>query len=209
MLNNTLGERVYQKIRGDILSGRYAPGDRLLFEDIARESGVSMTPVKEAFMLLEKEGLVFTVSRKGTFVRKFSRRDLEEFYQIRLALEMLAVDLACARGMSEEGEAELREICGVLEAHIENGDAAECVMDDVRFHGALVRLGGNDQLAKLMSALPLTNLFNMIDMADFYLSHGGDYLAEHRRIVRLLRKGDSEGVKKILRRHISTGGTSP
>lgn len=207
MLNNTLGERVHQRIRRDIISGKYAPGDRLLFELIAKETGVSMTPVKEAFMLLEKEGLVHTVARKGTFVREFSRQDLEEYYQIRLVLEMLAVDLACAKGLSDGDEAELRDVCDVLETHIENGDASECVMDDIRFHSCLVRASGNRQLTNLVNTLPLTNLFNMVKRADFYLSHGADYLGEHRRIIKLLRKGDAESIKKILQKHIDVNRT--
>lgn len=207
MINNTLGERVHQIIRRDIISGKYPPGTRLFFETIAKETGVSMTPVKEAFMLLEKEGLVFTVARKGTFVRELSARDLDEYYQIRLALEALAVDLICARGLSEDDEAGLKQICDSLERHIKNQDAAECVMDDVRFHNQLVRASGNAQLLHLINTLPLTNLFNMLNWADFYLSRGNDYLAEHRRIIQHLRKRDAECIKKLLHKHIDVNRT--
>lgn len=203
MLNNTLGERVHQRIRNDIISGKYRPGERLLFEAIAKETGVSMTPVKEAFMLLEKEGLVRTLPRKGTFVRELARRDLEELYQIRLALELLAADLVRARGLGADDETDLKAICDSLEAHIAAGDASACVMDDIRFHSRLVRAGGNAQLERMVNTLPLTNLFSMLDRAQHYLSRGGDYLAEHRRIVRLLRRDDAEGVRKLLKRHIS------
>ena len=207
-MNSTLGERVHEIVRENILAGKYRPGERLFFEAIAKETGVSMTPIKEAFMLLEKEGLVVTVSRKGTFVRELSREDIAEYCQIRHALEALAVDLACARGLAREDEKALYEICDSLEKHISQCDAGHCVLDDVRFHNRLVEAGGNRQLVKLVTTLPLTNLFNMVQKSQYYLQHGMIFLNEHRRIVRLLKKGDAEAVKKIMRGHITNGDYS-
>ncbi|MCC8190186.1 MAG: GntR family transcriptional regulator [Planctomycetes bacterium] len=206
--NSTLGERVHAIIRQDILSGRYRPGERLFFETIAREVGVSMTPIKEAFMLLEKEGLVVTAARKGTFVREFTRQDILEFYQIRLALESLAVDLICGAGLTAAAESRFGAICDSLQRHIDLEDATGCVVDDVDFHTHLAQASGNGQLLVLVNSLPLTNLFNLVRKAEFYLQHGQKFLAEHRRIVRLLGKGDAARIKEILRRHITTGDHS-
>lgn len=206
--NSTLGERVHEIIRDDILAGRYQPGERLFFEAVARETGVSMTPIKEAFMLLEKEGLVVSVARKGTFVRELSADDIREYYQIRRALEALAVDLVCAKGLAPEDEKALRETCDILENHIVQGDAGQSVLDDVRFHCRMVDAAGNRQLSKLVKTLPLTNLFNMVQESQYYLANGKIYLGEHRRIIRLLKKGDGETVKKMLFRHITAGDLS-
>ena len=206
--HSTLGERVHKVIRQDIIAGKYKPGERLFFESIAKETGVSMTPVKEAFMLLEREGLVVSIPRKGTFVRELSKRDIEEFYQIRLALESLAVDIICAEGLSVTDEEKLKRICDDLERHIQENDAVKCVLDDVNFHNQLVQASASVQLGKLVNTLPLTNLSNLVQRAGFYLQHGRDFLEEHRRILRLLRKREGDRIKEILVKHITTGDHS-
>lgn len=204
-INNTLGERVHEIIRQDIIAGRYNPGERLFFEVIAKEIGVSMTPVKEAFMLLEREGLVVTAARKGTFVRELSKRDVQEYCQVRLALESLAVDLICAGGLGSEDERELRRVCDDMERHIAQKDAVGCIMDDVLYHRHLVIAGRNSQLVRLIGTLPLTNLYNMVRKTPYYLQHGEAFLGEHKQFIELLRKKEAAQAKELLEKHITAG----
>ncbi len=206
--NSTLGERVHEIIRQDIIAGRYNPGERLFFENIAKEIGVSMTPIKSAFMLLEKEGLVISVARKGTFVRELTRRDVVEYCRIRLALECLAVDHIGENTLAEEDEKKLQAICASMERHIANNDAAHCILDDINFHKQLVVASGNDQLLKMINSLPLTNLYNLVRKSPHYLQYGKGFLEEHRRMIRLLRKGDIQAIKAILAKHITAGDHS-
>lgn len=204
-MQSTLGERLHEIIRQEIFAGKYKPGERLFYESIARDTGVSMTPIKEAFMLLEKEGLVVTLARKGTFVRELSEKDLTEFSQIRLALESLSVDLICRNGLAAEDETEFEAICDSLEKHIRMEDAKACVLDDIHYHKQLVIASGNSQLVKMIDTLPLTNLFNLVEKAPYYLRHGEFFLAEHRKMLRLLNKRDAARVKEVLGKHITTG----
>lgn len=207
-INNTLGERVHEIVRQDIIAGRYAPGERLFFETVARDIGVSMTPVKEAFMLLEREGLVVTVARKGTFVRELSKQDVEEYCQIRLALESLAVELICRNGLTAENEKSLDDICVRMEQHIKAKDAGKCVLDDMEYHRRLVMASGNEQLIKLINTLPLTNLYSMVKKTPYYLQHGAVFLVEHKRIIALLREGGGVKIQELLKKHITAGDHS-
>lgn len=201
-LKSTLGERLYELIRQDIFAGKYKPGERLFFETIARDTGMSMTPIKEAFMLLEREGLVVTRARKGTFVREWTTRDLVEHTQIRLALELLAAELVCQKGLSDEHEEAFRTICDGLAEHIRAGDAKGCVSDDVLYHRRLVLASGNAQLIHLIETLPFTNLLNLAERAQHYLEHGDYFLAEHRKILEMLERKDIESLRKMLVHHI-------
>ena len=99
MKNDTLGERIFKELKNDILSGFYAPGERLLNEKVAERLGVSMTPVKDALLRLEQEGLVNIIPRRGCFVTQLTDRDIMEYSQIRMSLESLAIDLACTQNL--------------------------------------------------------------------------------------------------------------
>ncbi len=202
-MQSTLGERLYEVIRQDIFAGKYKPGERLFFEQIAKDSSISMTPVKEAFMLLEREGLVVTIARKGTFVREITPRDLVEYVQIRLALELLAAELICENGLSAEDETRFEEICAQLEQHIKEEDAKNCVFDDVLYHRQLIAASGSKQLRRVTETMPFINLLNLMQKAKHYLEHGEYFLKEHRKIVRLLKKRDMDGLRSMLIHHIS------
>ena len=88
----SLGSRVFQKIREDILSGRYKEHDELKENTLGKELGVSRTPVREALRQLELEGLVTIIPNRGAYVKGISRKDIWDIYVMRSMLEGL-----CAR----------------------------------------------------------------------------------------------------------------
>ncbi len=200
--HSTIGEKVHTILREDILTGKYKPGERLFFKKIAEEHEVSMTPIKEAFLRLEREGLVTIKTRKGTCVREFSKKNIIEYYQIRLALEDLAVELICEKGLSKDSENLLLKSCDRMTEHIKENNLSKCIADDITFHTLLVKASGNHLLFELISTLPLTNLFNFTKHSDVYVKKAGFYLEQHHKIITLLKEKKVSGAKKLLRRHI-------
>ena len=93
----TSAERVYDDLRAAIIGGEYAPGERLRAEARAARFGTSRTPVREALMLLEGDGLVEIEPRRGAVVRSFDPADLVDLYEVRALLEARAAGLAAAR----------------------------------------------------------------------------------------------------------------
>ena len=87
-----LTDTIYELLRDRILNGRYTPGERLPVDQIARQLGVSQTPVKGALGLLVSEGLVRTSPRRGTYVTEIDERTFTESLAIRAALEQLAAE---------------------------------------------------------------------------------------------------------------------
>ena len=96
-----LRDIVFEALREAIIAGQLRPGERLMEVQIADELGVSRTPVREAIRKLELEGFVIMVPRKGAYVSDISIKDITDVFEIRRALEGLAVELA-ARRMTED-----------------------------------------------------------------------------------------------------------
>ncbi len=100
---------VVPTLREAIVEGLLPPGSRLSEVLLAKQLNVSRTPMREAFSLLEREGLVTVVTRVGAFVRAVSARDVDEIYTVRAALESLAVSLAASK-LTALGRAQLDEV---------------------------------------------------------------------------------------------------
>ena len=96
-----LRDVVFQTLRRAILMGELEPGERLMELALTEKLGVSRTPVREAIRMLEKEGLVEMIPRKGAAVSRITEKDLQDVLEVRCALEELAVGIACER-MTED-----------------------------------------------------------------------------------------------------------
>lgn len=196
---NQLREAVYRHLKDLLLSGRFAPGERLSEPLLAQELGVSRTPVREAFMRLAEEGLVELVPGKGARVRRFSPEEVEEVYGVRALLEGEAARLAALRAtLWELGELEER-LKAIDEAPRE--DYAEQMRRDLEFHRALVRLSGNRTLFRLYEDL-LSSLA-LIRSALPTLSQEETTREEHRAILEALKARDPEGAKRAVEAHVA------
>lgn len=195
---NQVREAVYGHLKDLLLSGRFAPGERLSEPLLAQELGVSRTPVREALMRLAEEGLVELVPGKGARVRAFSPEEVEEVYGVRALLEGEAAREAALRATPwelAELEARLRAID---EAEAE--DYPEQMRRDLEFHRALVRLSGNKTLFRLYEDL-LSSLA-LVRSALPNLSQEEATRREHWAILEALRRRDPEGAKQAVEAHV-------
>ena len=122
-----LREVVFEALRDAIVHGEFEPGERLLEVALAKRLGVSRTPVREAIRMLELEGLVVMVPRKGAEVARITEKDLRDALEIRLSLEELAVELACKR-IDEDGRLRLREACENFREAVRSGRVPDIVV---------------------------------------------------------------------------------
>lgn len=201
MINNTLSERVFEHIKDDILMGVMKPGDRLLYEKLAEKLNVSLTPVKEALLMLEQEGLVKTVPRKGAYVTQLTNRDVLEYTQIRLALECLAVDILCEKKEPTDFSM-LRQINRELEIATKSKDTGECMNKDIKFHYAIVTLCDNKRLSDLINQLPLSNFYGHMGTQQIMVERGKLILVEHSQIIEALAAKDAGRTKSLLKQNI-------
>lgn len=142
LIKVTLADQAHQELRARIVSGRLRGGERLLPNELAADLGISPTPVKEACLKLEADGLVVNSSRRGMVVRDFTVEDVEELYAARMLLEKGAVEVAFDAGQLDEAlHAQLLES---LAKHREFAtsatldDLSKALFHDRSFHTVLV-----------------------------------------------------------------------
>lgn len=131
-------QMVGEQLRAAIASGELAAGERLNEVAVAKQLGVSPTPVREAFRDLEQAGLIEVVPYRGARVRPLTERDLSEIYSMRAHLEQMGIRLAYPR-MDESDFQRLEELIRVMEERAKGDDLAGVVAHDVEFHRHIMR----------------------------------------------------------------------
>jgi len=201
--HNNLSEKTYERIKDAILRGDLPPGERLLFDQLIKNLGVSRTPIREAVVRLEKEGFLVSVPRKGTYVKKFSKKDIKEIYEVREVLEALAAQLAATLITGKELQA-MRDICRKFKDSIEKRKIQSCVRMDLKFHSFLMEVSGNDKLVQVMRIFNLQALSIFITGPEYWTRVEG-YVKEHLAIIEALSRHDSDLVETLTREHIRKG----
>jgi DNA-binding GntR family transcriptional regulator len=194
-------ERVFLSLKDGILTGRYAPGQRLIESDLTAELGVSRGPLREAFRKLTAEGLVESVPNRGAVVRRLSHKETQELFQIRGALEALAARLASENiglpGVRERFEQAVAPIWNDTPRNV-----GLTYLDENRiFHQAVADVSGNEQLAALcrQMQLPLImfQLSGMLTPETLALSN-----LEHRQVANAILAGDADAASAGMKAHL-------
>jgi DNA-binding GntR family transcriptional regulator len=145
----SLRGRVFNKIREDILSGKFKENDELKEIAIGEELGVSRTPVREAFRQLELEGLISIVPNKGAYVTGVTMKDVKDIYMIRSKLEGLCASWSCEHITDEQLE-EMEENIYLAKFHAERGHFDQMAELDSRFHEILYESCDSKRLEHLL-----------------------------------------------------------
>lgn len=209
-----LRDVVFHTLRKAILKGELKPGERLMEVKLANKLGVSRTPIREAIRMLELEGLVEMVPRKGASVAKITKRDLEDVLEVRCALEQLAVELACTRITPEELmelKIALREFATCIhtyQAHIQNQgvstqdtDVMALAQKDVEFHDIIFAATGNRRLIQLINNLSEQMYRYRVEYLKDVSTHT-QLIAEHEAIVKNIEDHNITAAKENITNHI-------
>ncbi len=195
---SVLADQVKDRILEGILNGYYPPDSRIVETQVARELGTSQAPVREALRGLEALGVVEITPFRGARVRRPSRREIIEAYEVRSTLEALAARLMVPR----LSDADLADLAGHLEqmrASARGGDGHAVAEADARFHGRIVELADNGTLAKVWRSLePFSRTYITLVVPGADPQWSADL---HAPILAALERRDSEEVVGALRRH--------
>ena len=195
-----LRDVVFNTLRQAILTGEMKPGERLLEIHLANKLGVSRTPIREAIRMLELEGLVIMVPRRGAQVAQITEKSMSDVLEVRCALDVLAVELACERITTEAVE-ELREACREFEKATTTKDVHVIAKADVAFHDIIFKAAGNPRLTQMIN-----NLAEQMYRYRFeYIKDESQHqmlVKEHCLICESIEKRDVEGAKEAIRKHI-------
>jgi DNA-binding GntR family transcriptional regulator len=195
-----LREVVSETMRDAIVNGTLKPGERLMEIQLAEELGVSRTPVREAIRKLELEGFVVMIPRRGTYVAGLSIKDINEVFEIRTALDVLAAGLAAERITEEELE-QMERLMVEIGEHIDKGDMEAIIALDSEFHDVLYKASRNDRLVGIINNLrEQFTRFRSISIA--YPGRLKNTLEEHRHLVEAIAQRNPDVAQQLAREHM-------
>jgi DNA-binding GntR family transcriptional regulator len=197
-ITKTRHEAAAERLRQAILHGRYQPGQRLKQQELAREFGCSVIPIREALHQLAVEGFVVLDPQKGARVATMDSRTLEEVYEVRILLEGLATRRAVER-MTPEAIARIRVILEKMDRP--DLSPSEWLALNWEFHNSIYVCADQEFLRKMISNLRLTlETYLRLDLAK--LTQYSQGRREHRRIFRACLRGDAKAAARHTEAHL-------
>jgi len=195
----TKSDTVASWLRSEVLAGRLQPGTQLLQEDIAEQLGVSSTPVREAFGMLEAEGFLERRPHRGVVVASRNEDDVADANRIRTVLETYAVKEMTKR-LDPEAIAEMERHLGDAQAAMLAGDTAAFRRASNGFHLAIIRGARSRSLSEIMNYMvPRSQLYSPVS-SEWMPTR----LAQHQRILEAIRAGDGKRAADLLTHHHQT-----
>lgn len=194
-------KNTYEQLKSKIIDGHLDPGKRLTEEHLAKELGVSRTPIREALRKLESEGLIKPLARRGFVVAGNSKEEVEELFEIRAVLEGYSLRVVCG-SVSEEIFKELDRCINKAEEALRKNQIERVFICNTRFHDTLHNLVAyKGRLHRLMVDMRKNVLRYRINTLHY--AHGGRKAIDgHRKIVMALRLGDPDLCERLMREHI-------
>ena len=197
----TLVDRIYREILDKILFRVWGDGHQVLEQQLAEELGVSRTPVREALVRLQRDGLIKVIPRHGMRVLPMSPTDVREVYQILSSLESLAVSLAAARKPTTKEFAPLVQSNRKMKAAHDASDFKTWAHADELFHYHLVELSGNRILTDVHENFWGRAQRARLTMLSF-ISAPARSTQEHAQLIEAIREGDSALARQRMETHL-------
>ncbi|MES2529534.1 MAG: GntR family transcriptional regulator [Pseudomonadota bacterium] len=183
-----------------IVEGRLPPGSRIVEADIARRMGISRAPVREAARRLERQGVLVARPRHGFAVRTISVQEIDDLYEVRLSLEMTAIELACRKA----DDAGLARVQAMVEAMVQQAPMLpqhERIGSDLALHTLICELSGNAHLLRIYQNTQ-TEMRMVIALIDAVYHDPASVAAFHRPIVDALLRRDAPAAQAAIRVHL-------
>ncbi len=198
----SLEKLAYDAIKEAILAFRLKPGKSLVESDLATQLNISKTPVRDALLRLEKEGLVVKVPYKGASVSEVNQQIMNEIFEIRAVLEGLAARLAAPR----MGTADLKIAASLIDQHEQallRNDTDEASRLNRQFHDLIVQQAPNQWLKQILGNLD-EHLKRYRTLSNFQVGRLGKSIEEHRQIYKALCDRQAGQAESAMRAHLGS-----
>jgi DNA-binding GntR family transcriptional regulator len=200
--DSRLVDRVYEQIKAAIQDGRIKPGQRLVQDALARQLGISRSPVREAIVRLGQEGFIHLEPHRGAVVRPVTDREMDQIYQVRQLLEPFAAAEAATHATDEEIE-RLAAVQREAESQRDALNPADIFWVNGEFHRILVAPCRNEVLVGLLASLWERQVtFNAFAVYSEQSGATEHMLREHQAILEAFRDRRSEKVRTLVDYHI-------
>lgn len=192
-----LSAQIFKRLESDIGARVYPPGCHLAEDEIAAELGVSRTPVREAFRMLEREGWLEIVPHGGAYVRNPPMDEMHQVFEVRQCLEERAAYLA-AKHATESDLGKLRRIIAEGRRQVELGDMEQITALNAEFHCGIAEAGKNHILARMLVDLSKQVHWHFSAVATIRCE---DSWREHEEIVRAISLKDADMASRLAVEH--------
>ncbi|MBR4410313.1 MAG: GntR family transcriptional regulator [Firmicutes bacterium] len=196
----SLTDEIAAIVRDRILKGEYEIGEKIKENQIATELRVSRTPIREAFKLLENEGLIDYIPNRGCFAKGFTKQDVDDIYAVRAALEMLAVERAVER-ITDAEVAALEEEWELMEFYVRKKDSQKVLELNTAFHDIIYASTRSRFMAQVLRSYK-----GYIDKTRKSVFYDETYLEailnEHGEILDAIKRKDKEKAISAVSRHL-------
>lgn len=198
-----LPNQIAEYIAKQIFQGLFIPGERLKEEELAKMFHTSRAPVREALYLLQIDGLVERLPRRGTVVRAYTEREINELYEVRLNLEQLAVDKLRSH-WTEEAHAAFQEVLEHMQSALAEGNSEHYSSQNTLFHYLLFRTADSEILTRLYLQLthPLQPLLQFSTQTREQMQNS---FGEHQEIVQCLAGRQFDLAKDLISKNVHHG----
>lgn len=200
-----LRDIVCDELRAQIVNGEYAPGAHLVEDRLAKELGVSRNPVREALRVLQAEGFIDMIPRRGAVVATLSDVEVRDIFDVRMALERLAAQLAARRADKQDVD-ELRRVLADAQDALARDDAATLTELNAEFHEQILIVSGNGYLRDVM--LQLRGRMKWIFSRTASSPRGQHSLDEHVQLADAIERGDEDTAADLALHHVRAAANS-
>ncbi|MGO9310699.1 MAG: GntR family transcriptional regulator [Spirochaetia bacterium] len=206
MAKASLSQPIYARLSERILRWDYLPGHRFTEEGLCREFCVSRSPVREALNTLAENGLIEKKPGHGYSVKLLNFVEINELYDVRLALETSVVERLCRTGIDEQHLEELRAFWSDIQSRLPEAAKTVAAADE-EFHETLARLCGNKILASTLKSVD--RRIHFVRLADITTEDRVRATCrEHLELLDAIRDGDEARARDVLRKNIDGGRSS-
>lgn len=202
-LRTTLATEVRDILRDGIEQGRFEAGEHLTESRLAKQFNISRAPVREALKQLENQGMVAYFPHRGYFVRTLTLDDVEELFQLRTALEGLAVSLLISR-CTDDDIANLTHIVEQMESPQSQTDAVLATDLDAAFHQEICKLSGNRRLLDVWRSMRRQIRIAVLATNTSFEVYDG-FAEGHRAVLEAIKQRDVAGSQVAIARHLEAG----
>jgi DNA-binding GntR family transcriptional regulator len=196
-------EQTTERLREAILAGRIVPGQRLIAHDLTEELGVGRGTVREAFQRLAAEGLLEIIPNRGAIVRRLSRRQVRDLFEIRVNLEGLGARLAATHIEGPGHRARFESVWAEVRAKGAAQPWTQFIRQNRLFHRTIVGISGNEQLADLIDNLQLPIVMFQVGQVmqpkNMEMSH-----RDHVAVAEAILAGAADAAEAAMRAHVQS-----
>ncbi len=205
IINKTsLTDDICEYLRSSIFTFQFKPGDQINESKLIKELGISRSPIREAIRVLEGEGLIERIARKGVFVKKITLKEVKNIFSIRAVLEALAAEQA-APNFTDKDLLYLERIFTKMKQAVSKINYKSYMKLNFEFHQSFRRIADNRNLEKLIENLGRQSsgfLFTTVSLSDSLDAS----LNEHKKILDAFFKKDPNLAAKMVKEHVTKGG---